>query len=111
MQHEFNELVQQLRTRENEKNLASQRLNFLQEKESTLQEFLLKGEGQLKGLEESITFTRQQVNEESGKLETLQAQLDEKKEAVDEKRKIFDEKKGSARRASQREPANTTQAV
>jgi chromosome segregation protein len=66
MQHEFNDLVQQLRTRENEKNLASQRLNFLQEKESTLQEFLLKGEGQLKGLEESITFTRQQVNEEVG---------------------------------------------
>jgi len=93
MQHEFNDLVQQLRTRENEKNLASQRLNFLQEKESTLQEFLLKGEGQLKGLEESITFTRQQVNEEAGKLETLQSQLDEKKEAVDDKRKIFDEKR------------------
>src|SRR5690606_5385313 len=29
MQHQFNELLQQLRSRENEKNLASQRLNFL----------------------------------------------------------------------------------
>lgn len=95
MQAQFNELVQQLRTKENEKNLASQRLNFLHEKESSLQEFLLKSEGQLKGLEESIHFTRRQVEEEEGKLETLQGSLDDKKELAEEKRRIFDEKRGS----------------
>ncbi len=42
MQHEFNELLQTLRTKENEKNLASQRLNFLKEKGTSLQEFLNK---------------------------------------------------------------------
>ncbi|MBS1662007.1 MAG: chromosome segregation protein SMC [Bacteroidetes bacterium] len=93
MQHEFNDLLQSLRTKENEKNLASQRLNFLKEKESNLQEFLLKGEGQLKGLEESIVFTRQQVGEEENKLSGLQEQLESLKDAVDDTRKIFDEKR------------------
>ena len=93
MQHEFNELLQRLRTKENDRNLASQRLNFLKEKEHNLQEFLTKSEGQLKGLEESIVFTQHQVSEEQGKLEGLQEQLDTHKEDVENKRSIFDEKR------------------
>ena len=93
MQHSFNDLLQTLRSKENDKNLASQRLNFLQEKESSLQEFLTKSEGQLKGLEESIEFTRQQLGEEAGKLEHLQQQLTDKKEAVESNRGVFDEKR------------------
>lgn len=95
MQHEFNDLLQVLRSKENDKNLASQRLNFLQEKETSLQEFLQKSEGQLKGLEESIAFTSQQVSEEEGKLETFENQLDEYKLAVEEKRSIFDQQRAS----------------
>jgi len=95
MQHEFNDLLQNLRTKENEKNLASQRLNFLKEKESSLQEFLQKGEGQLKGLEESIVFTRQQVSEEENKLTGLQEQLESLKSSVDETRQVFDGKRGA----------------
>jgi len=90
MQHEFNDLLQSLRTKENEKNLASQRLNFLKEKAGSLEEFLLKGEGQLKGLEESIVFTRQQVGEEENKLSGLQEQLESLKDSVDETRQVFD---------------------
>lgn len=93
MQHTFNDLLQTLRTKENEKNLATQRLNFLKEKEGSLQEFLLKGEGQLKGLEESIVFTRQQVGEEENKLSGLQEQLETLKDSVDETRKVFDERR------------------
>jgi chromosome segregation protein len=93
MQHEFNDLLQKLRSKENEKNLASQRLNFLQEKESSLQEFLAKSEGQLKWLEEIIVFTRQQLGEENGKLEDLQQQLLDRKEAVEANRVVFDEKR------------------
>ncbi|MHA4847045.1 chromosome segregation protein SMC [Flavitalea antarctica] len=93
MQHDFNDLIQKLRSKENEKNLASQRLNFLQEKESSLQEFLAKSEGQLKGLEESIVFTRQQLGEENSKLEDLQQQLADRKEAVEANRVVFDEKR------------------
>ncbi len=93
MQHQFNELLQQLRTRENEKNLASQRLNFLQEKETNLQEFLSRSEVQLKGLDESIQFTEAQTSEEKAKLETLQQQLEELKETVESSRKVFDERR------------------
>jgi chromosome segregation protein len=93
MQHEFNDLLQTLRTKENDKNLASQRLNFLKEKENNLQEFMNKSEGQLKGLEESIEFTSLQIGEEEGKLESLQNQLEDLKETSEEKRKVFDEKR------------------
>ncbi len=61
MQHEFNDLLQTLRTKENEKNLASQRLNFLKERGDSLQEFLNKSEGNFKRPEESIEFTRTSV--------------------------------------------------
>ncbi|HEV2353467.1 MAG TPA: chromosome segregation protein SMC, partial [Puia sp.] len=95
MQHEFNELLEGLRSRENDKNLASQRLNFLREKEESLREFLGKGEGQLKGLEESIVFTRQQAEEEENKLSGLQEQLEALKDTVDEARRVFDERRGA----------------
>jgi chromosome segregation protein len=95
MQHTFNDLLQFLRTKENEKNLASQRLNFLKEKESSLQEFLVKGESQLGGLEESIVFTQQQVGEEENKLSGLQEQLESLKDSVDETRQVFDAKRVS----------------
>ncbi len=93
MQHAFNDLLQDLHTKENEKNLASQRLNFLREKEESLQEFLGKSEGQLSGLEESIVFTQRQIDEEGNKLTGLQEQLETLKHTVDETRRVFDEKR------------------
>ncbi len=39
MQHQFNELLQTLRSKENEKNLALQRLNFLKEKKTACRTF------------------------------------------------------------------------
>src|SRR5580765_1933192 len=80
LQHSFNDLVQQLRNKEGEKNLVSQRVHFLQEKESNLQDFLLKGSGQVKGLEESVLFTESQVEEENNKLEQLKQNLDSLRE-------------------------------
>ena len=76
LQHAFNELVQQLRNKEGEKNLVGQRLNFLQEKESNLQDFLLKGAGQVKGLEESVLFTETQIGEEDLKLDQIRQNLE-----------------------------------
>ncbi len=94
MQHSFNDLLQTLRTKENEKNLASQRLNFLSERAESLQDFLRKSEGQLTGLEESIQFTQLQVEEEKSKLGSLEQQLEEVRRGMEEKRNIFDEKRG-----------------
>lgn len=95
LQHEFNDLLQNLRSKENDRNLASQKLNFLQEKQTNLQEFLGRSETQLKGLDESIEFTRSQVEEEKLKLESLQDKLDEFKSSVEEKRVVFDEKRAN----------------
>jgi chromosome segregation protein len=89
MQHAFNELLQQLRNKEGEKNLISQRLNFLGEKENNLQDFLEKGEGQVKGLEESVVFTDKQVGEEEVKLEDLQQNLGLLREKTEEARVFF----------------------
>jgi len=83
LQHVFNELLQQLRNKEGEKNLVSQRLNFLAEKENNLQDFLEKGEGQVKGLEESVLFTDKQAAEEELKQEELQQNLESLREKTE----------------------------
>ncbi|MES2647212.1 MAG: chromosome segregation protein SMC [Bacteroidota bacterium] len=93
MQHAFNDLVQQLRSKENEKNLASQQLKFLSEKETTLQDFLEKSEGQLTSLADSVDFTSEQVILEREKLIELQEQLSKLKSVLEEKRNVYDEKR------------------
>lgn len=93
MQHAFNDLLQNLRTRENEKSLAQQRLVYLREREGSINAFLQKAGGQLKGIEESIAFTQQQVQEEESKLETITGQLEQLRKDVDEKRTVYDEKR------------------
>lgn len=93
MQHAFNDLVQQVRTKENEKNLSAQRLEHLREKESSLQEFLQKAEGQLNGIDESISFTTKQVDEEEAALAGLNDMLHQLRDESDHKRSILDEKR------------------
>jgi chromosome segregation protein len=91
LQQGFNELVQQVRTRENEKNLATQRLEYLRERETSLTQFLNKAEGQITGIDESITFTRMQIEEEESKLVEFTGQLEELRSQVDARRNVLDE--------------------
>lgn len=93
MQHTFNELVQTVRTKENEKNLSAQRLEYLKEREGSLREFLQKAEGQLKGIDESIAFTSMQVEEEQKSLEGLSERLDQLREEAAMKRNVVDERR------------------
>ncbi len=93
MQHEFNDLVQNLRTQENEKKLAVQKLQYIKEKEVSLQVFLNKAESQLSGINESIKFTSLQLTEEESKLRNLQEHADEMKMDVQAKRQVFDDKR------------------
>ncbi|MBL7740650.1 MAG: chromosome segregation protein SMC [Chitinophagaceae bacterium] len=95
MQHAFNDLVQQVRTKENEKNLAAQRLEYLKEREESLAAFLQKAEGQLKGIDESIGFTQLQVDEETKSFAELQEQLQQYQNEVSVKREVLDEKRRS----------------
>lgn len=93
MQHGFNDLLETVRTRENDKNLAAQKLEHLKEKETNLKDFLQKAEGQINGIEESIGFTKVQIEEEVKMLGTLHSQLEQLRSEVDEKRRILDEKR------------------
>ncbi len=95
MQHAFNEMVQTVRTKENEKNLSAQRLEHLKEKETSLKDFLQKAEGNLKGIDESIGFTNMQVEEEDKSLEKLNEQLAQLNNDVNEKKEVLDEKRES----------------
>ena len=93
MQHEFNEYLQNLRSKENEKNLATQKLHYLKEKETSLKDFLEKAEGQLKTIGDSIEYTQMQVGEEEANLLELQEKVETGKWDVEEKRRVFDEKR------------------
>jgi len=95
LQHAFNDRLDALRNKESDKNLSAQRLQYLKEREATLNEFLQKAGGQLKGLDESIQFTSIQIKEDESKLLEFEGKLDELKNAVEDKRKVFDEKRSS----------------
>lgn len=93
MQHTFNEMLQHLRLKENEKNLASQRLDHLKEREEAFQDFLQKAEGQQQGIEDSIAFTGSQLEEEARSLEGMNDQLVQLRNEMDAKRIVMDEKR------------------
>ncbi len=93
MQQAFNTLVQNLRAKEAEKNLAAQKLHYLREKETSLKDFLQKAEGQLKNIEDSIQYTQLQVNDESGRLADVQDRVANAKLTVETGRQAFDEKR------------------
>ncbi len=95
LQQNFNELVQILRGKENEKNLATQRLEYLKERENNLTQFLTRAEGQISGIEESLNFTNQQIEEEEQVLAALGKQLEDKRLQVDEKRLVLDEQRSA----------------
>ncbi|HEY6082538.1 MAG TPA: AAA family ATPase, partial [Chitinophagaceae bacterium] len=95
MQRAFNELVITIRTKENDKSLATQQLTYLQEREKGLQDFLSGAAGQLTGLQESAVFTEQQIGEEEGIFATMEDELEGLKEIVEEKKASFREKKAA----------------
>jgi chromosome segregation protein len=95
MQHSFNALVQEVRTKENEKNLAQQRLQYLNERQRNSTEFLNRATGQITGIEESINFTQKQIAEEESSLEEINNQLEELRVQVDAKRGVADEKRNA----------------
>ncbi|MBV9963263.1 MAG: chromosome segregation protein SMC [Parafilimonas sp.] len=94
-QHYFNELVQQLRAKENEKNLASQSLHYLKEKDASLKEFLVRASGQLKNIEDSIQYTQLQLQKEEQSLEKLKEKLEAGRLETEAKRVLLNEKRSS----------------
>ena len=95
LQKSFNEVLATVRTRENDKNLATQQLTYLREREKNLSDFLNNAEGQLQGLSESIERTEKQAEEEQEVFDTMQDELETLHEMVDEKKELFNQKKQS----------------
>lgn len=93
MQKSFNELVSTIRTKENDKNLATQQLTYLREREKNINDFLNSAEGQLQGLTSSIEFTEKQVVEEGEVFETMTDELETLRDMVEEKKERFHQKK------------------
>lgn len=93
MQQDYNELLDKVRNKESDKNLAAQRLQYLNERKTGLDEFLQRASGQQKGIEEGIGFTQAQVGDEETRLKELESKLEGLKTTVEEKRKIFDERR------------------
>ena len=92
-QQRFNELMQNLKNRENDKNLAAQKLSYLLENEKNLSIFLQNAEGQLSTIKDSIRFTELQVNEETENLSVQQKKLIIAREGAENTRTFFDEKR------------------
>ncbi len=95
LQHKFNELVQTLRSKENEKNLTSQKLQYLKEKESSLKNFLQKANDQSKNIDDSIQYTQLQKQKEEGNLSELTEKLSALRKDTDAKRLLLDEKRAA----------------
>lgn len=95
LQSAFNQLQQNVRSRENDKNLAAQKLQYLEEREKGLQDFLQRADGQIKGIEESIAFTQRQVSEEEGGFDTLHQEFSLLSEQVDQQRSQLGEKRNN----------------
>jgi chromosome segregation protein len=95
MQQAFNELVQTVRSKENDKNLAAQRLEYLKERENSLRDFLQKAEGQIKGIDESIDFTKLQLGEENKNLEGLNVQLQQFRNDAQSRQQVLEERRTS----------------
>jgi chromosome segregation protein len=90
LQTVFNDLLQQLRTKENDKNLATQKLHYLREKETGLKEFLDRAQGQLKTIGDSIEYTQLQVGEEENQLADLQDRVEGTRYELETKRTNLD---------------------
>lgn len=95
MQQSFNEMLEEVRGKENEKSLTTQRLQHLKEKKSGLEAFIAKAGGQISGLEESILFSGRQIKDEEKNLLELEENLGIQKKAVEDKREIFDQNRSA----------------
>lgn len=93
LQKRFNDLQAAIRQMENDKKLAAQRLDHLQDREKSLNDFLSNADAQVAQLNESINFSKVQLEEELSAMQDLKEQLEDLRDAMEDKREAFDEKK------------------
>lgn len=94
MQKQFNELNSRIVQLENEKKLASQRLEYLRERERNLSGFLSNADTQWNELQIAITQAEALIEKEKVSLEDAREQLESLRDMVADKQVVFEEKRG-----------------
>ena len=93
MQKQFNDLNNRIVQLENEKKLASQRLEYLRERERNLSGFLATADAQWNELLASIAQAEALIESEKNKLEDAREQLESLRDMVADKQIVFEEKR------------------
>ena len=93
IQHAFQEVQQQLRTEENEKNLSIQRFEHLREKETGYKSFLEKAATRVEEFQNGISFSERSLTDEQERLQSLQDKIAEARELIEQRKAVFEEKR------------------
>ncbi|MGH2643546.1 MAG: chromosome segregation protein SMC, partial [Chitinophagaceae bacterium] len=94
LQHTFNDLVNQVRSHENDKKLAEQQLTYLQNQKKSSEEFLSDADKRLQGLYEAIAAGEKQSKEEEETLASMNETLEKLKAGLEGKKQFYVDKKG-----------------
>lgn len=101
LQKQFNELNQRIVLLENEKKLASQRLEYLREREKNTHNFISQAEHQIQDLDQAIIRVKTLLEQEKNLLEDLNAQVEQFKDMLSDKKELLDEKREHLNRLRQ----------
>ena len=95
LQKAFNELVGQLRSLENDKNLSSQRIEHLNQLTNNIQLAIEESKTQTAVLQKATKDAAEKLVAEEETLETFKEKLEDLRANLDEKRSIYDEQKST----------------
>lgn len=93
LQKRFNDLLSSIRQLEGDKKLAAQRLDHLQDREKSLNDFLSNADQQAALLRENISFSTRNIEEEKERIEEVREELLQLSDTMNDKKELFDEKK------------------
>lgn len=92
-QKDFNDLVNRIRGLENEKKLTSQRLEHLNDRAASIQNFLKNAETQQRTITDHIEESEINIEKYLDDLSEIEDKIDQVRDAVDDKKEKFDQKK------------------
>ena len=94
LQHAFNDLMNSVRTKENDKKLAEQRLTYLQNQKKSSEEFLSGADKKLQQLHDAIAAGENQSQNETERLASMNDDLEKLRSGLENKKQLYIKKKG-----------------
>lgn len=93
LQHAFNELVNTIRTQENDKKLAEQKLTYLTNQQRSSEEFLAGAGSRMQQIQDAIASGEKQLGEAARSLEEMNSQAEDARELLEGKKELYLQKK------------------